>query len=78
MRRQKFGKHLYEESHARLKVKQAFGRLIRQRSDHGVFVMLDPQFPTRLCDAFPENAVIERIGIEDAIRNTAQFLSRKG
>ena len=72
VRRQKFGKHLYEESHARLKVKQAFGRLIRQRSDHGVCVMLDSNFQA-VCTMRFENAVIERIGIEETLFNTAKF-----
>ena len=52
-RRNHYGGHDYDESLARLKLKQAFGRLIRRQSDRGVFIMLDRQTPTRLLTAFP-------------------------
>jgi hypothetical protein len=38
----------------RLRLKQAFGRLVRRGDDHGVFVLLDPMMPSRLAGAFPE------------------------
>ena len=38
---------------ARLRLKQAYGRLIRRADDRGVFVMLDSRLPTRLLGAFP-------------------------
>ena len=37
----------------RMKLRQAFGRLIRKADDRGVFVMLDSGLPTRLTSAFP-------------------------
>ena len=38
----------------RLKLKQAYGRLIRRAGDTGVFVLLDKAMPSRLFGAFPE------------------------
>ena len=47
-RREEFGGRTYDEMLTRLKLKQAFGRLIRRAGDKGVFVMLDPMLPSRL------------------------------
>jgi ATP-dependent DNA helicase DinG len=46
---------------------RSFGRLIRRATDSGVFVLLDPQLPSRLHGAFPEGVAIERIGLKDAV-----------
>ena len=53
-RRRAFGGRRYDEMIARLRLKQAYGRLIRRQSDHGAFVLLDRMTPTRLLNAFPE------------------------
>ncbi|PHZ84198.1 ATP-dependent DNA helicase [Paremcibacter congregatus] len=74
-RRAKFGKQTYDDLITRLRLKQAYGRLIRRASDRGVFIMLDGATPTRLLSAFPEDVVIERIGLADAIRKTRDFLA---
>ena len=37
----------YDEMLTRLRLKQAFGRLVRRADDRGVFVMLDRQLPSR-------------------------------
>jgi ATP-dependent DNA helicase DinG len=58
----------------RLRLKQAFGRLVRRATDSGVFVLLDPAFPSRLHGAFPEGVVPERVGLKEAIERTADFL----
>ena len=58
----------------RLKLKQAYGRLVRRADDRGVFVMLDSALPSRLLGAFPSEAPIERLGLADAIAQTRQFL----
>ena len=47
-RRDAFGGRAYDDMLARLRLKQAFGRLIRRADDHGVFVMLDRRCP-RAC-----------------------------
>jgi ATP-dependent DNA helicase DinG len=59
----------------RLRLKQAFGRLVRRADDTGVFVLLDSRFPSRLAKAFPEGVAIERVGLAEAIAKTAAFLS---
>jgi ATP-dependent DNA helicase DinG len=66
-RREFFGPRRYDDMLTRLKLRQAFGRLIRRATDSGVFVLLDPQLPSRLHGAFPEGVAIERIGLKDAV-----------
>ena len=63
---------------ARLRLKQAFGRLIRRADDRGVFVMLDPRLPTRFCTAFPPGMTVARLGLVEAIEATAGFLGQAG
>ena len=75
-RREKFGKQTYDDLITRLRLKQAYGRIIRRATDKGVFVMLDGATPTRLLSAFPEDVIIERIGLAEAIRKTKEFLGR--
>jgi len=74
-RRKIFGGRAYDENLTRLKLKQAYGRLIRSENDKGVFVMLDGSTPTRLLDAFPEGVVIERIKLKDALKNIRAFVN---
>lgn len=64
----------YEEGQVRLKLKQAFGRLIRHENDRGVFVMLDSRLPSRLHDAFPEGVSIEKVTLAEASVIIEQFL----
>jgi ATP-dependent DNA helicase DinG len=68
------GKKIYDEMITRLKLKQAFGRLIRRAEDKGVFVMLDPMLPSRLHSAFPEGVEIVKCGLSEAVRETQVFL----
>jgi ATP-dependent DNA helicase DinG len=58
----------------RLRLKQAFGRLIRRGNDRGVFVMLDHAMPSRLKGAFPEGVEVHKIGLTDVIKETKEFL----
>jgi ATP-dependent DNA helicase DinG len=58
----------------RLKLRQAFGRLIRRADDRGVFVLLDAMMPSRLAGAFPEGAEPRRIGLKQAIDEMRAFL----
>ena len=74
-RRQAFGGARYDDSLTRLRLRQAFGRLVRRADDCGVFVLLDRMLPSRLVGAFPEGVPIERVGLKDAIARTAQFLT---
>jgi ATP-dependent DNA helicase DinG len=72
-RRAFFGKRTYDDAITRLRLKQAFGRLIRRAGDRGVFVLLDPMMPSRLRGAFPAEAPFERVGIADAVARLRTF-----
>lgn len=65
----------YDDSKARLRLRQAFGRLIRTASDRGVFVLLDRLTPSRLLSAFPAGVDIRRLGLAEAVAETAAFLA---
>jgi ATP-dependent DNA helicase DinG len=73
-RRAAFGGKLYDDMIARLRLKQAFGRLIRRGDDLGVFVLLDPMMPSRLFGAFPDGVVPRRVGLAEAVAETRGFL----
>jgi ATP-dependent DNA helicase DinG len=64
----------YDDSKARLKLRQAFGRLVRSETDRGVFVLLDRRTPTRLLSAFPPGVDIRRVGLTEAVAETRAFL----
>ena len=71
-----FGGTDYDDGLTRLRLKQAFGRLIRRSSDRGVFVLLDRAFPSRLAGAFPEGVEVRRAGLAEAVLQLrADFLS---
>ncbi len=73
-RREAFGGRAYDEMLTRLKLKQAFGRLIRHGDDRGVFVMLDRALPSRLLGAFPPGVAVLRVGLAEAIAQTRALL----
>ena len=73
-RRDIFGKKRYDDMLTRLKLKQAYGRLIRRADDKGGFVMRDSMLPSRLHGAFPEGVEIEKIGLADAAQAIKDFL----
>jgi ATP-dependent DNA helicase DinG len=73
-RRTRFGKG-YDEQLARLRLKQAFGRLIRTQQDRGCFVILEPRTPTRLLAAFPADAPVKRCGFVEALDEIREFLA---
>ena len=73
-RRDHFGKQTYDDLITRLRLKQAFGRLIRKETDRGVFVMLDGASPTRLLSGLPSDVIVERVGLAEAIEKTKGFL----
>ncbi|HTO41059.1 MAG TPA: ATP-dependent DNA helicase [Rhizomicrobium sp.] len=72
-RRARFGKS-YDDLLTRLKLKQAFGRLIRSRTDRGCFVILEPATPSRLLSAFPADAPVRRCGLAEASAEIREFL----
>jgi ATP-dependent DNA helicase DinG len=63
----------YDDQVARLRLKQAFGRLIRRADDRGVFVMLDSAMPSRLATAFPDGVEVMRVGLKEAIETVRAF-----
>ncbi len=65
----------YDDAIVRLRLRQAFGRLIRRADDRGVFVLLDKQVPSRLFSAFPEGAPIIRSGLAEAVQGIKRFLA---
>jgi len=73
-RKAEFGGSRYDDMLTRLRLKQAFGRLIRGSADRGVFVMLDSALPTRLLDAFPDSVEVQRLGLAEAVSITRDFL----
>jgi ATP-dependent DNA helicase DinG len=65
----------YDDRIARLRLRQAFGRLIRRATDRGVFVLLDRQTPTRLLSAFPAGVQVRRLGLAEVVKQTREFLN---
>ncbi len=74
-RREAFGGRAYDDMITRLRIKQAYGRLVRRATDHGVFVLLDAMMPSRLAGAFPEGVEIQRLGLAEAVAETRAFLA---
>ncbi len=72
-RRTRFGKG-YDDLLTRLRLKQAFGRLIRGSTDKGCFVILQSQTPSRLLTAFPPETPVLRCGLAEAVREIRGFL----
>ena len=71
------GRDAWTDRITRMKLRQAFGRLIRRADDKGVFIMLDSRLPTRLTSAFPPDVEIVRTGLADAIERSKAFLGRE-
>ena len=66
-RREVFGGNAYTDMVVRLRLRQAFGRLIRREGDKGSFVILDPRLASRFTTAFPPGVQISRVGLVEAI-----------
>ncbi|MCB9987687.1 MAG: ATP-dependent DNA helicase [Rhodospirillales bacterium] len=75
-RRKAMGGKAYDESITRMKLRQAYGRLIRAPADHGVFVILDGAFPTRLEDSFPDGVPVERLPLDAALDVVRNFFGK--
>ncbi|MGE5547383.1 MAG: ATP-dependent DNA helicase [Solirubrobacterales bacterium] len=74
-RRAAFGGKAYDDMITRLRLKQAYGRLVRRAGDHGVFVLLDPMMPSRLNGAFPDGVEVRKVGLAEAVAETRRFLA---
>ena len=66
----------YDDKVIRARLAQAFGRLIRTRQDHGVFVVLSAAFPSRLLAAFPPGTRISRVTLDEALQCVAAGVSQ--
>ena len=66
-RKETFGGNAYTDMVVRLRLRQAFGRLIRRDGDRGSFVILDPRLASRFTTAFPPGVRISRVGLVEAI-----------
>ncbi len=64
----------YDDAIVRLRLRQAFGRLIRRADDRGVFVLLDRAMPSRLRSAFPGEVAVESLGLAAAAARIQAFL----
>ena len=73
-----FSQTRYDDMITRLRLKQAYGRLVRRDTDAGVFVVLDPMLPSRLVGAFPDGVEIKRLGLADAVAQVKEFLDVHG
>ncbi len=73
-RRVRFGGKTYDDSLARARIAQAFGRLIRRADDKGVFIMLDAAAPTRLFSGLPDGVRLERVSLVEAIEATSNHV----
>jgi ATP-dependent DNA helicase DinG len=58
-----------------LRLRQAFGRLIRRADDRGVFVLIDRAAPSRLLNAFPGGVPVQRLGLAAAVAQIRDFFA---
>ena len=77
-RRKAFGGSRYDDLIARMRLRQAFGRLVRRGDDAGIFVLLDSALPSRLATAFPDDVMISRVGLSEAVQVVETFMAAKG
>jgi ATP-dependent DNA helicase DinG len=70
-RREAFGGQAYTDMTVRLRLRQAFGRLIRSGQDRGSFVILDSRLASRFATAFPPGVPLARMGLVEAIEAVA-------
>ncbi len=69
------GGQAHDDRIIRARLAQAFGRLIRSKDDHGVFVVLSPAFPSRLLSAFPPGTPVTRLTLDQALQHVAASVS---
>ncbi len=65
----------YDDAIVRLRLRQAFGRLIRRADDRGVFVLIDRAAPSRLLNAFPGGVPVQRLGLAAAVAQIRDFFA---
>lgn len=75
-RAEHYGRAQWIDRATRMKLRQAFGRLVRQGDDRGVFVMLDSGLPSRMLSAFPSGVEVMRCSLAEATATTRDFLNQ--
>ena len=70
-----FGGARYDDRITRLRLRQAYGRLVRRADDRGVFAILDRALPSRLLAAFPEGVPVMRLPLAAAAEEVADFFA---
>ena len=70
------GGSAFDDRIIRARLAQAFGRLIRSRQDHGMFVVLSAAFPSRLLSAFPPGTPVTRLTLDQALHRVAGSVSQ--
>ncbi len=74
-RKERLGVASYGDALVRLRLAQAFGRLVRRADDKGVFVILGAATPSRLLAGLPPGASPVRATLAEAAAATAAFLA---
>ncbi len=74
-RRAQAGGRALDDEIVRLRLKQAYGRLIRQEEDKGVFVVLDRRTPSRLLTALPPDVTVARVPLAEAVAKIRRFFA---
>jgi len=74
-RRMAGGGQAHDDRIIRARLAQAFGRLIRSKDDHGMFVVLSSAFPSRLLSAFPAGTPVTRLTLDEALQRVAAGVS---
>ena len=69
------GGQAHDDRIIRARLAQAFGRLIRSKNDHGMFVVLSSAFPSRLLSAFPAGTPVTRLTLDEALQRVAAGVS---
>ena len=69
------GGQAHDDLIIRARLAQAFGRLIRSKNDHGMFVVLSSAFPSRLLSAFPAGTPVTRLTLDEALQRVAAGVS---
>ena len=71
------GGQAHDDHIIRARLAQAFGRLIRTRTDRGHFVVLSSAFPSRLLSAFPAGTPVHRLTLDAALQRVSGGVSAR-
>ncbi len=66
----------YVDQSIRLKLRQAFGRIIRRDEDRGIFILLQSAVPSKFLLAFPKEIEVQKISLEEIVSNIKIFFNK--